>query len=83
MLFRTLAILLLFAAVCSATQIINTAHLAITIYNDDFAVVKDTRLIHFDKGLSDLYFDDVAATIETATVSLTPDNKTNNKISIY
>lgn len=83
MFLRTLSILLLFAAAVSVTEITNTANLAITIYNDDFAIVKDTRLIHFEKGLSDLYFDDVAATIQTQTVSLTPDNKTNSKISIY
>lgn len=39
--------------------------LAITIYNDRFAMVKDTRSITFDQGRSDLFFTDVSSNIET------------------
>ena len=43
--------------------------LALTIYNDGFAMVKDTRSISFDKGLSSLYFTDVSPNIQTETVT--------------
>ena len=39
--------------------------LAVTIYNDRFAMVKDTRSISFDQGRSDLYFTDVSSNIQT------------------
>lgn len=38
--------------------------LAVTIYNDNYAMVKDTRDILFGPSLSFLYFEDVAATIQ-------------------
>jgi hypothetical protein len=34
--------------------------IAVTIYNDDFAMVKDVREFHLDKGHSFIYFTDVA-----------------------
>ena len=37
--------------------------LAVTIYNDDFAIVKDVRQITFDKGNSFLFFTDVSENI--------------------
>lgn len=43
--------------------------LAVTIYNDRFAMVKDTRSITFDQGRSDLYFTDVSSNIQTETVT--------------
>lgn len=39
--------------------------LAVTIYNNDFAMVKDVRSFKFDKGASFLYFTDVSANIQT------------------
>ena len=45
-------------------------------------MVKDTRKIQFDKGVSKVYFTDVASTIETETVMFTPNNQTGN-ITIY
>lgn len=50
--------------------------LAITVYNDNYAMVKDTREINFDKGTSYLSFDDVAATIQPETVAFRPSDKT-------
>lgn len=44
--------------------------LALTIYNDNFAVVKDRREIDFDPGYSFVSVDDVAATIQPETVAL-------------
>ena len=52
-----------------ASSINSPVSLAITIYNDRFAMVKDTRSISFDQGLSDLYFTDVSSNIETETVT--------------
>jgi hypothetical protein len=46
--------------------------LAVTIYNDDFAMVKDFRSFKFDKGASTLYFTDVSANIQTETVTFKP-----------
>lgn len=33
-----------------ASQILNPEGLAVTIYNNDFAIVKDIRSIKFDQG---------------------------------
>jgi len=43
--------------------------LAVTIYNNAFAMVKDVRQIAFDKGESTLYFTDVSSNIQTNTVT--------------
>ena len=53
--------------VCS--QIEQQESLAVTIYNDDFAMVKDVRNITFDQGNSILYFTDVSSNIQTETVT--------------
>lgn len=37
--------------------------LAVTIYNDQFAMVKDVRSFTFDQGNSYLYFTDVSSNI--------------------
>lgn len=46
--------------------------LAVTIYNNDFAMVKDVRSFKFDKGASFLYFTDVSSNIQTETVTFKP-----------
>ena len=43
--------------------------MAVTIYNDDFAMVKDVREISFVEGNSVLYFNDVSANIQPETVT--------------
>ena len=48
-----------------ASQIVSEDSLALTVYNDDFGMVRDTRVIQFDQGESSLYFTDVAETIQT------------------
>lgn len=67
------AILLLFLislAMCVKTSsILSQKSLAVTIYNDQFAMVKDVRSISFDQGRSDLYFNDVSSNIQSETVS--------------
>lgn len=41
---------------------------AITIYNDDLALVKDTRNLNLKKGISEIKFTDVAAKIDPTSV---------------
>lgn len=49
----------------SASTVGNQKNLAVTIYNNNFAMVKDVRSFKFDKGASFLYFTDVSANIQT------------------
>lgn len=46
--------------------------LAVTIYNNQFAMIKDVRSFTFDKGNSFLYFTDVSSNIQTETVTFKP-----------
>ena len=61
----TLALL----AQSQASEILGPVSLAVTVYNDQFAIVKDVRSIQFDQGRSDLYFTDVSSNIQTETVT--------------
>lgn len=65
---RLLTFTALFLAI-SASSINEPISLAVTIYNDQFAMVKDTRSISFDQGRSDLFFTDVSSNIQTETVT--------------
>lgn len=42
---------------------------AVTVYNNNFAVVKEKRPIDFEKGINTIRFTDVASAIEPASVS--------------
>ena len=64
-----LAALLQLVFLASASEIKGASSLAVTVYNDRFAIVKDVRSIAFDKGRSTLYFTDVSSNIETETVT--------------
>lgn len=64
-----LGLLLLLLAVASASEIKGQVALAVTVYNDQFAIIKDVRSISFDQGRSDLYFTDVSSNIQTETVT--------------
>ena len=64
-----LPLLFTLLAIVSPSSIIGQQSLAITIYNDEFAMVKDVRNISFDAGQSVLYFTDVSSNIETETVT--------------
>jgi hypothetical protein len=46
-----------------ASSVNQRKNLSITVYNDNYAMVKDTREVVFNPNLSSLSFDDVAATI--------------------
>lgn len=67
------AILLLFfialAISVKTSSILSAKSLAVTIYNDQFAMVKDVRSISFDQGKTDLYFNDVSSNIQSETVT--------------
>ena len=62
-------ILCLVLSVAFSSEIGIQKSLAVTIYNDDFAMVKDVRSIQFDEGQSFLYFNDVSSRIQTETVT--------------
>ena len=51
MLFSSyLYLCLLLIGLASSSQILSQESLAVTIYNNDFAMVKDVRTIKFDEG---------------------------------
>ena len=52
--------------------------LAVTIYNNQFAMVKDVRRIAFDQGRSDLYFTDVSSNTQPQTVTFKALNHSND-----
>lgn len=66
---HSILLVLVLSTCLSASSIKEPVSLAVTIYNDQFAMVKDVRSISFDKGRSDLYFTDVSANIQTETVT--------------
>ncbi|HNM51815.1 MAG TPA: hypothetical protein PKN86_19000, partial [Candidatus Obscuribacter sp.] len=45
--------------------------IAITVYNQNFGLVKDIRSVDLKEGINNLRFDDVAAAIDPTTVSFT------------
>jgi hypothetical protein len=54
--------------------------LAITVYNSDLALVRDTRTLRLGQGVADLHFMDIAATVNPASVhfrSLTDPGRVN------
>jgi hypothetical protein len=67
---------LVWAAVAAAAEPVPEAEqgegVGVTIYNQDFAVVKERRLMDLHKGRSTVRFRDVAATIVPETVQFTP-----------
>lgn len=63
---RLIAAAVLAVALEAATV---SAGVQITIYNDNLALVKDTRNLEFQRGLFDLSFTDVAAAIDPTSVS--------------
>lgn len=61
----TLAILLLF---CVSSVFAQQKQVALTVYNSNLALVKDTREIQLPKGISEIKFQDVAAQIDPTSV---------------
>jgi hypothetical protein len=52
----------------ATTTLDDQAELAVTVYNSDLALVRDVRNIQIGRGVSDLHFMDIAATVNPATV---------------
>ena len=50
------------------TTLDDQTDLAVTVYNSDLALVRDTRNVSITRGTSDLHFMDIAATVNPATV---------------
>ena len=61
---RCIAIMLV---LCAFVQVA-AAEIALTVYNDDLALVKDVRELALKKGTNDLKFVDVAARIDPTSV---------------
>ena len=51
-----------------ASTLEDQTELALTVYNSDLALVRDVRTLQLPRGVSDLRFMDVAATVNPATV---------------
>jgi hypothetical protein len=51
--------------------------LAVTVYNQDFAVVKDTRIFDLPDGIGELKFTDVAEKIDPTSVQITNRDEPN------
>jgi len=64
--------LIVLVGIVTSSSIGQQKSLAVTIYNNDFAMIKDVRSFKFDKGTSFLYFTDVSANIQTETVTFKP-----------
>ncbi len=45
---------------------------ALTIYNDNFGLVKQTKSLDFRQGIGEVRFDDVAAQIDPTSVHILP-----------
>lgn len=64
-----LLLLLTLLSYTHSTAVNSAVSLAVTIYNDQFAMVKDVRSITFDAGRSQLSFTDVSSNIQPETVT--------------
>ena len=52
----------------ATTTFDDQAELAVIVYNSDLALVRDVRNVQIARGVSDLHFMDIAATVNPATV---------------
>ena len=62
--YRMYHLLLFFICAASISLEPDKTDLALTIYNNGFAIVKDIRKLYFPEGNSTVYFTDVAKTID-------------------
>ena len=60
---KSICVLALLIAVVLSSSIKEQKGLAVTIYNNNYAMIKDVRKISFDKGESMLFFTDVSSNI--------------------
>lgn len=52
----------------TTTTLDDQVDLAVTVYNSDIALVRDTRTLQIGRGIADLHFMDIAATVNPASV---------------
>lgn len=64
--------LLVFAMMFLAAARSEADDVALTIYNDNFGLVNQTRTLQFQKGVGEVKFDDVAALIDPTSVHISP-----------
>ena len=56
------------AAQALTTTLDDQVELAVTVYNSNIALIRDVRNLTLARGISDLHFMDIAATVNPATV---------------
>ena len=61
--------LILFFSACVSYASVESEGVSLTVYNDDFAVVRQRRKMRFAKGINTVKFTDVASQIEAASVN--------------
>ncbi|MDD5063442.1 MAG: DUF4139 domain-containing protein [Phycisphaerae bacterium] len=67
--FSAIALIMVYSAGFAAPQKANEQGTALTIYNDNFAVVRESRQMSFEKGLNTAKFTDVASAIDPTSVN--------------
>ena len=60
-----------FGAGASEPAVVNKPGVGLTIYNDNFAVVREARKMNFEKGQNTVRFTDVASAIDPTSVKFT------------
>jgi len=60
-----------FGAAASEQAVVNKPGVGLTIYNDNFAVVREARKMNFEKGQNTMRFTDVASAIDPTSVKFT------------
>jgi len=56
------------APVTDTSTLDDQTELSLTVYNSDLALVRDVRTMRLSRGISDVHFMDIAATVNPATV---------------
>jgi hypothetical protein len=60
------------ALVILSAQLASAGDVSLTIYNDNFGLIKQTETLEFKKGVGEVRFDDVAALIDPTSVHISP-----------
>ena len=63
-----IGILLISAGICMAQTVSGPKSLQLTVYNSNFALVRDTRAVSFTNGINSIEVSDVAAKIDPTSV---------------
>jgi len=60
------------AVILVTSSLVYAGDIALTIYNDNLGLVKQTQTLEFKKGVGETRFDDVAAQIDPTSVHISP-----------